>query len=510
MRKISKFISAFSGLALVLTLAACGGGSNPTTPTNEGKPIEKLKETEENYPTVASEGSKAQDGDLLQIFADTTNAKKVFYVGDEFSSEGLVVKATYFNEQTEARTTKEITGYTIDASGFNSDTVGSSQIIVSYREGGKVVFTNYNVEIRLSLFESTPGITFVSGLDVEFNAAVSTDKLVKTIDLNTNYAFAKSNLKYKLYTTTTAADGNTVESEDITSRDVEISQEINVNKVGVYMVKVTYTGANVTIDGKSYENKVTAFVLVNVVNPVTAIAKVSTNDTIFEATPDKLDLSNWEIKITRKVNAGEEIVHFNDKDFTLSGVNLLVVGEQTASIVYKEPAENGTTIMCEVPVTVNESSKYDILINDNIETLATAGTPASDGAPTPYTFEGEDYEFLTAQNIAIQAEKARSCDGLAFSGFIKVDGTAKKSFVKIHMEKGGKLVLFVSSNGDDARTCILENEELEFEEKRTTPDGSNYKQQPQRFEYVLEAGDYLFYAEGGTVNIHGFILAVEK
>ncbi|MBQ9448537.1 MAG: bacterial Ig-like domain-containing protein [Acholeplasmatales bacterium] len=513
MRKFSKFFCAFTGLSLVAALASCGGNNQPTTASTAPittSPVQTISETDEKYPTVSADGVSAEAGKLIQIFADTTNAKKVFYVGDTFSSEGLVVKATYYNETTSQRTTKEVTGYTLDASGFNSDAVGSSQILVSYREGGEVVNTYYTVQIKLSLFESTQDITFVSGLDVEFNTAVSTDKLVKTIDLNTNYAFAKSNLKYKLYTTTTSAEGNTVAVEDITSRDVEIEQAINVNKVGVYMVKVTYTGNNVTIGGKTYENKVTAFVLVNVVNPVTAIQKVSTGDTTFEATPDKLDLSNWEIKITRKVNAGEEIVHFNDKDFVLSGVNLLVVGEQTASIVYKELAENGTTIMCEVPVTVNESSKYDILINDNIETLAKAGTPAADGAPTPYTFEGEELDFLTAQNIGIQLEKKRSSDGLEFSGFIKVDGAAKKSFVKIHMEKGGKLVLFVSSNGDDARTCILENEELEYEEKRTTPDGSTYKQQPQRFEYVLEAGDYLFYAEGGTVNIHGFILATEK
>ena len=513
MRKFSKFFCAFTGLSLVAALASCGGNSQPTTTSTAPittSPVQTISETDEKYPTVSADGVSAEAGKLIQIFADTTNAKKVFYVGDTFSSEGLVVKATYYNETTSQRTTKEVTGYTLDASGFNSDAVGSSQILVSYREGGEVVNTYYTVQIKLSLFESTPGITFVSGLDAEFAAAYSDDKLVKTIDLKTDYTFAKSQLKYKLYTTTTSATENTVETSDITSRDshVTVTSDLNVNKVGVYMAKVTYTGADVTINGQTYPNKVTAFVLINVINPATKIEKVEGNTT-FEATPDKLDLSDWKIKITRKVDDGEEIVNFNDTQFKLDGVNLLVTGEQTATIILNEKTDNGTSILCQVPVTVNESSKYDILINNNIETITVAGTPASDGAPTPYTFT--DLDFLTAQNIGIQESKPRNCDGLSFSGFIKVDGTAKKSFVKIHMETAGKLILFVSSNGDDGRTCILENQDLEYEVKKTTPDGAQYKQQANRFEYVIEeAGDYLFYADAGTVNIHGFILATEK
>lgn len=510
MIKFSKFFCAFTGLSLVAALASCGGNSQQTTASTAPittSPVQTISETDEKYPTVSADGVSAEAGKLIQIFADTTNAKKVFYVGDTFSSEGLVIKATYYNETTSQRTTKEVTGYTLDASGFNSDSVGSSQILVSYREGGEVVNTYYTVQIKLSLFESTPGIEFISGLDVGFDKAYSDDSLVKTIDLKTNYTFAKSHLTYHVYQTSTTKNEVT-ELEGITSRSVTVENAIDVNKVGIYLVKVTYTGADVTINGQTYPNKVTAFVLINVINPATKIEKVEGNTT-FEATPDKLDLSDWKIKITRKVDDGEEIVNFNDTQFKLDGVNLLVTGEQTATIILNEKTDNGTSILCQVPVTVNESSKYDILINNNIETITVAGTPASDGAPTPYTFT--DLDFLTAQNIGIQEGKQRNCDGLSFSGFIKVDGTAKKSFVKIHMETAGKLILFVSSNSDDGRTCILENQDLEYEVKKTTPDGAQYKQQANRFEYVIEeAGDYLFYADAGTVNIHGFILATEK
>ncbi len=75
---------------------------------------------------------------LSSIAVYTNPSKTIYYIGDSFNSNGLVIKLTY----SDGRTENASTGFT--TSGFSSTTAGTKTITVSY--GGKT--TTFNVTVK--------------------------------------------------------------------------------------------------------------------------------------------------------------------------------------------------------------------------------------------------------------------------------------------------------------------------------------------------------------------------
>ena len=67
------------------------------------------------------------------------NYKTVFYEGEAFTYDGLIVTAHYVDG-----TSKEVTDYTVDTAGFSPN---GGIIIVEYREGHAIATASYNVEV---------------------------------------------------------------------------------------------------------------------------------------------------------------------------------------------------------------------------------------------------------------------------------------------------------------------------------------------------------------------------
>ena len=88
------------------------------------------------------ENAPEDDVILTAITLNTTNVKKVFTVGDEFTTEGLVVTAVYSDE-----TTKEVTGWTVSETDL-SKPAEKQTITISYTEDGKTVTSTYTIEIK--------------------------------------------------------------------------------------------------------------------------------------------------------------------------------------------------------------------------------------------------------------------------------------------------------------------------------------------------------------------------
>lgn len=87
---------------------------------------------------------------LTGISLDTTAVKKEFTVGEEFSSEKLVVTAVYSDNSK-----KQITDFR--AEGFDSSKSAESQTItISYTENGKTVTATYTVVIKEKPAEENP------------------------------------------------------------------------------------------------------------------------------------------------------------------------------------------------------------------------------------------------------------------------------------------------------------------------------------------------------------------
>ncbi len=87
----------------------------------------------------------------LKSIALSGNYPTEFTQGDSFSSEGLVVTATYTDE-----TTKDVTNK-VDISGYNMDLAGSQEVTVKYSEDGIVKTATYTITVARKMFAIEDG-----------------------------------------------------------------------------------------------------------------------------------------------------------------------------------------------------------------------------------------------------------------------------------------------------------------------------------------------------------------
>lgn len=101
---------------------------------------------------------------LQSISIDTDGVKTEFVAGEEFTSEGLVVKASYLEEG--AETPEEVTlksgDYQVDSSAYKKYEAGTYSIKVSYTYEGVTQEGSYDVNVMLAEFDGLE-VTFAEG-----------------------------------------------------------------------------------------------------------------------------------------------------------------------------------------------------------------------------------------------------------------------------------------------------------------------------------------------------------
>ena len=513
MTKFKRFIFLILGFLSLFAVASCSSNDDSVKLENTTN-----NENLEEYPEVNinTEG-KEKDLRYSSMTIDTTNTKTTFYVGEEFTYEGLIVKINYLlfvdgiivgNESIETK------NYSINYEEVNTNHVGQYPVYVSFRDGSTVREKEYMITVKSALFETTPEIEYYCGLDVSYNTSASNDPRVKTIYLGSSYSFNKSELTYTLYTRKVNEDGTFTDKTTKlpTFAVTEIESNVDTSKVGTYMVKISYTGNDITIDGVNYKNSVTSFVLVNVINPVLSFEKISTGDTEVAASADKLDLSPWKFKITRLV--GTEEVNYSDDLFMVEGVSTFAPGQQTATITFREATEEGNFLQIKVDFNVTESLTHNIIIGDSFIDDMVANKWDEDGNPTGYATKNDKDRIqlgtsgtFYANNIS-REYKVTSIDGLLLTTRIKVESAANGGYFEVNMSKAGKIVVYVSStgSGEPNRPFAIYNEEGEAVQEFVT---TAYNV-ATRFEInVSEGGIYRIYGEK-TVYVHGCVVAVSK
>ncbi|MGM9970058.1 MAG: hypothetical protein ACI35S_06660 [Anaeroplasma sp.] len=515
MKKLKNLGFLFLGALFITSLAACNK-ENLNVDNNLNGDVTNQTGNPEKYPEVIfKELDETKDIRFSSVSVNTSKAKTVFYLGEEFTYEGLVVTTNFLVFENGVRVDSlsyETKNYSIDYSEVNLNAVGEYPVIISYRDGTNVKTTSYTVSVKTALFETTPNITYKAGVKIGFTAANSSDPLIKTIYVKDAYTFNVSQLSYELFTKTN--DENCIAeltSEKIATRFISIDNfttNLDVNKVGTYTIRFTYKCDNVFIGDEEYENVVNSFVLVNVINPVTAIEKVSTNDTDIISSADKLDLSNWQFKVTRKVDVGEEIINYSDSLFILSGLNKYVTGSQTAVLTFRESTEDGDFLKVEVPVNVIESTTYNIYVYKDI-VLGMTPIYNESNEINGYDIKTDSERVSLDENNIIYAQnitrefKVRECDGLNFS--IRTKFNDSTSYFEINMANPGKIVLYASTSGDvKSFSVINEDGDSVFEDTLTIKDI------PERFEIVInEAGIYRIKCSS-TMYVNGCVVAIEK
>lgn len=463
MRKIKKLGILAVGFGIVAGLAAC--------------------EEQPNYPLIdMTEDIVVDDFELQSIIIDTTNAKTNFYLGDEFTSEGIVVKATYSrpinSEETEE---KEVIcdRYTVNSDFVKMGETGTYTVTVTYRDGIAKASNTYYVHVRSSFLPSS-GVEYLAGIESS----------VKRIEVTQGQEF-------KLPTTTITA--TYMKGEDIT-RTTTVpnaaltidSSSVNTNKKGTYTI--TYTlKSKVTVNGVEHEFYESTFIIVDVLNAVESIS--FKEGTLTQAASVKgLDFSDW--KFTLDLEIGDNmVIPFDEETFTITGVNTLVAGTYDCVVTYEDAEDKVKT---NVTVTITEPQ------NEAIVQLLSFGDVAM--GVTSRTRFGEGYYFYGGPNTDVEV-KSKEADGLTFNTRFKLNGAGSTAnrFFEVYMPNAGTIVLYyeTSSVGTERILNFMDSSGSVIDQYATATSPA------KAVIDVNEGGTYYFASQSGGMNIWACIIAYE-
>ncbi len=481
-------------IAALMTVAAasCSGGNGGSGNAN--------------YPTILDANN---DSDYAEIFSsvtlDLTNVKQVFYLGDEFTTEGLKVTLNSFKADKKTGTViqgadmihRETNNFSIDASAVDMSQIGKYDVLVSTRMGVTTKVQKYTIEVKSSLLESTPGISYISGIEVSYTNNSNVKEYVIEDDIN----IVESDLKYKIHKKTIDASLNQTDEvlpeSAVDSSKVSIDfSKINPEVVGTYPIIITYDGGSVTAGGQTIQNKAVSCVLVNVKNDAKKIELVNDDEVEFEATVSGIDLSNWQIQITRE-RKDPEIVQYSDELFEVSGLDSFLWNKtQTITVTLKE---NGITF--KQGIIVGESSTQDIKKYINL----TKGEEVTEGETKMYALEDTDFIFGPNVTYTDRTNNNDKFGALKFDTRFTIKGSSQP--VKIVMDKPGAIVVFYASTGDEERELVFRNATEDLDTAVT--DSVKQVIRQAVFE-VPAAGTYYIVNPAGGIYIHGLVVAKNK
>lgn len=518
MNVLKKFKVVFlSVLALMFTLTAVSCNNNKA-PERTG-----ITDDDESFTTakanVSEDGFNFDTAILSSIDIDVSKARTTFFLGESFSSEGVVVKANFLASVDGERKSESFTttDFSIDTSEVDMYNIGTYPVEVTYRYKAIVNKKTYNVNVISSELAAS-GEEYVGGIDVKYNG-----DLEYTIDLGQTFNPALDKF--------TVIEHDFVGYEEVKSKSVTTNKystdgstpvKIDASAVnsavrGDYVVKVEYTPDEVVVDGKTLNYKVKAFIIVHVIDPITRVEFVS-GTTTFAATAGNFDYSDWTFRVTRK-NSGVANVNYNNKDFTVTNIVPFVTGTQEAIILYMD-----FNIAVRLNLVISESDThnittgniYSVVYDEEKEANVCTGKVWKEDIKT----SDKDVALDDSGIFKINKPSAYATDRLNSAGMSKdfygslyfghrptIKGN--DSYVSVKMDNPGILVIYAASTGTSQRdVCVYDapnsGNEIALE---YVPDTKAITQ----IEVTIEkAGTYYIQSFEGGIYLHALVVAVAK
>lgn len=364
---------------------------------------------------------------LQSIELDTSNAKTTFIANKEdYSSEGLIIKATYLTKETKRTVTENITtsttGVSTDSSAFKKNVEGTYSITVFY---------TYERVLRYAAYDVTV-VNARAGLDVRLKADV--DEVVGVgNDGKADLSDVANWIEVRQPDALGAIDEN---SAPLAASEYTVSVYKNETKVedltsvssGTYQIWASVDYPDVA----GY--KLEGFVLIYIDDkPVSIELAQGAVTTQTVSMTDNLT-SNWQFVIT--LSSGQtETISANSAGLSITGVDTTVIAEnKQASVVYAPGGTAGkleTTVNYTITapaegdgVTLNRSFKYTDL------TSAIRDIEGADGA---------------TDNLPLKAEYFTG--GNAFINMTAGDGNIYRTSNNCFQIKGDAITLLVQGSG---------------------------------------------------------------
>ena len=180
-------------------------------------------------------GTDTSGYELVSIAVDTTNAKTEFDVGEEFTSDGIVVTATRRNVNDDTTDTVDVTADAVIDSDSYRPYVGEYEINISYTLGNITKSATYTVSVKYTV------VTTLVRLELE-ESSVKTSFFV-------GEEFSAEGLTGVVRLRDTAGSSITARTEEVTLEDLVVdSSEYKKDTVGVYTITVSYTAYEKTVE----------------------------------------------------------------------------------------------------------------------------------------------------------------------------------------------------------------------------------------------------------------------
>lgn len=496
--------------------------------------------TRNTTPAKEEDAIVVEDTDrteLKSIVLDTSNVRKVFYIGEEFNYDGLVVNRSLSvydaNGTNKGLVNMPTKDFTVDYSEVDMNTVGTYKITVTHRLSNRILTQSYNVSVKPSVFESTPGLTFNAGLEVSFadgekiKEYLLHDTLVEKYkddyDHDFNLYSLLNGLSIKLHKWTSTGDTATeTRVVSLTPDQVTIdSSSVDIDSVGTYVIKVTYEAEDIVIDGVNYSNNASAFLIIDVADPIESI-KINSGSALFNQSINGIDVeaAGWEVYV-QPVVSDSYVEPFTYDKYQIDGVDIFKVNQAqdvTVSLI------SDPTVKCTKGIKITKSTTQDIisyttltpvingLTGDNLPAdILLADTTFIHG-PLPTKIDSDNYYTTGATYVSGRAAKDLY-GSVTFDERISIKGSAQA--FKFEFAKPAKLVVFFASTSDEERELCLYPEDKDTH--TMSPDilqtevTSAVKQEIVRKIYdIPSAGTYYLANPNGGVYVHGFIIATDK
>lgn len=487
---MKKLIFLLLGIVSIFSLVSCDEEEPPIV---DNPPVETPGDEEKNFIDMTDDSALFS---LKYISIDTTNAKTDFYLGEEFSSEGIVVKAYYEDDNSTEPTqeSKIVTHYSVDTEFVNMSKTGRYPVKIIYRDGIQTTDNTYYINV---------GRSYLAESGYKYLAGISTD--IKEIKLNLGEEFVMPTVAV---TANYMVGSEIVETKTVPGKALKVdSSSVNPNKRGTYIIKYTLEDKYISEvkknadgiyeeTGNKKEHKIveSVFVLVHVLNPVKSIEFVS-GTTNQNATVLGLDCSDWKFKVNFEIGDPEEIT-YNSNDFELLNVNSIVPGDYSAMIIY---TNDGVKVTTNVDVSIKES------VNSQIITCLKFGE--NQGVSNRMSFDEAGYFYGTGGSSGTEIKNKDDgyiFDGITFAGYLKLGGagTPTKNNLEVNMTTSGTIVIYFKSTGADVRYLNMYDSNGVILDTYASSEGKLLVD-------VEEAGTYYFASQASGMYIYGCILSLD-
>lgn len=464
MKKRFLFVLPLLMLA-IFGLASCGGNTTTskqpigsgTTPnvtntvTNTGSGI---------TPTVTPTPTGPVEVKLSSISVNTSAAKTAYVVGEEFTTEGLVVTANFSDG-----TSKVVTDYTVDSSSFDSSKKGDYFIKVIYNYNDTVKQRSYRVGVTsiLDTQNYVIGITATGAKQTyAYEDVFTSEGLVVTAYYKDGTTKELSSTEYKL-------DSSAFNSKARGNYEIVISyEEIFYSGTASASVKVdTCYFATVLLNLKSIK-------LASGTRNFLQYEDVTTSDWVIECTFEETNKEGNKVTVTDTITSG----FTTDILDLIENANTPTSGSKRVTISY---TYNGVTCTATAPCKV-------IAVSNAINAGA---FEVCDVQLTDLVVD-DTFTILTGYSIAMDTS---TCGTQAFAKSIALNGIGNRqeNAIKVTLTAGATIHACVTSQ-EGSRFGLYDSEGNAV---KTYMAGSNNT----RYEFTAPtAGTYYIWCDG-SINV---------